>query len=110
MPNSWLLGDIPARNAPRTDDSHTKEQKRRSIWNYKYDFGTKATEVEQHLELARRERYESEHGSPSRRPEVNAAASNAERPPPQHSLPVVPSIPTSHSRRELYAFVALLRK
>lgn len=99
MPNLWLLGDTPAGNAPRTDKNHAKEQDRRSIWNYKYDFGNKATEVEQQLELARRERYAGLHGSLPTRPEANPAASNAERPPPQHSMPVVPSIPTSQSPR-----------
>lgn len=99
MPNSGLLGDTTARNALQTDNSHAKEQNRRSIWNYKYDFGNKATEVEQQLELTRRERYESERASLSGRPDLNAPSSNAESPTRQHSLPVIPSIPTSHSRR-----------
>ena len=99
MSDSLLLVDAPARNGLETDNDHIQEQNRRDIWNYKYDFGNKAPTIEQQLELARRERYETERVSMPTQPNSGSATSNAVRQPSRGRIPLVPSIPTSQSRR-----------
>lgn len=90
--NSWQRGcdrllekvaskkDSPQHKLPAAD-AKVEEQHRRDLWNHKYEFGASATTGEKELELARRERYESARSAPQAR------------------MPVVPSIPTSQSRR-----------
>lgn len=77
------------------DNDYIQKQHRRNLWNYKYDFGTNASEIEQQLELARRERYKSERAAMSAQP--NPAGPGAGRPPSKRRIPVVPSLPTSQS-------------
>lgn len=84
-----------ASKEPHNDNEYIQEQHRRNLWNCKYDFGTKASAIEQQLELARRERYKSERAE---RAAMSAQPGpNAGRQPPQRRIPVVPSIPTSQS-------------
>lgn len=90
--NSWQRGceklmdkvafkkDSSQRRLPAAD-AKSQEQHRRNVWNHKYDFGASATTGEKELELARRERYESGQSVPQAR------------------MPMIPSIPTSQSRR-----------
>ena len=55
----WVLGDTATFAGVQSDHGRGQEQHRRDLWNYKYDFGAKATMDEQRMELARRERYEN---------------------------------------------------
>ena len=93
------LGDRSDHNELLSDIAQIQEQQRRNDWNYKYDFGTKATTDEQRSESARRERYKNERALILARPDSEAAAPNAERPPARRRMPLVPSIPTSQSPR-----------
>ena len=91
------LGDKSAHNELHSDNAQIQEQQRRNDWNYKYDFGTKATADERQLESARKERYMNERALIPARPDSEAAVPNTERPPAQRRMPLVPSIPTSQS-------------
>ncbi|KAL9582106.1 MAG: hypothetical protein Q9212_003487 [Teloschistes hypoglaucus] len=77
------------------------EQRRRDMWNYKYNFGATATTVEKGLERQRREHYASglagavdhQQGINESRHVSNAGASDRRHP------PFIPSIATATSRR-----------
>ncbi|KAL9579577.1 MAG: hypothetical protein Q9203_006634 [Teloschistes exilis] len=89
------------RQAPNRGGVQAKEQRRRNMWNYKYDFGATATTVEKDLERLRREHYAfglagavgHQQGNNESRQVSNAGASDRRHP------PVIPSITAAPSRR-----------
>jgi len=68
----------PAQGRDREDSPHLKEQRRRDIWNYEYNYGASASTGEKELEKARRSLYDC-------RPSVG------------RQMPIIPSIPTAPS-------------
>ena len=85
-------------NASVLDNDYIQEQHRRNLWNYEYDFGINASEIEQQLELVRRERYKSDRAAMSAQPNpAEPSGASAGRPPSKRRIPVVPSLPTSQS-------------
>jgi len=68
----------PAQGRDREDSPNLKEQRRRDIWNYEYNYGASASTGEKELEKARRSLYDC-------RPSVG------------RQMPIIPSIPTAPS-------------
>lgn len=85
-----ISGGIPA-----------EEQRRRDMWNYRYNFGATATTVERALERQRREHYASRsteagnHHQGINGPGQRRGTGASDR----RQLPVIPSIATAPSRR-----------
>ena len=100
LSNIWNPDDSCPRNGTTSENVHFEEQHRRNVWNHKYAFGTKASLGEGELERARRERYESLHGSRHLGPmgDQTSANGNGDQQTEQR-MPVIPSIPTSQTPR-----------
>ena len=114
--NSWQRGcerlfekvnskkDPSCHKAPPMDPL-VEERRRRSVWNHEYDFGASATTGEKELELARRERFSSNLHSgelPSDDTQSSSSGGAHQRwglSAPEQIMPVVPTIPTSQTRR-----------
>ena len=92
----------PYRENTPAELARIEEQHRRDVWNHKYDFGASASAGENALEQIRRERYCSSlssaddqigHSDASQRGDGDTSMSQ------QSGMPIIPSIPTSQSRR-----------
>ena len=113
--NSWQRGcnrlieklstkkNLPQHNT-ESEKARIEEQHHRDVWNQKYDFGATASLGERELEKVRREDYISRHSS-TLRDHQNRMLDGSQRgddgpSASQHSgMPMIPSIPTSQSRR-----------
>ena len=115
--NSWQRGyeklkeklaskeDSPRRRPPAMD-TEAEEQRRREVWNHKYNFGTSATTGEKELEIMRRERYKAgrDPGALARDDQNGSSGGETrERWARRRWMPLIPSIPRSRSGQQSLA-------